>query len=327
MSEKQAWVTLLTRPSYVAGAIILSYSLRKHGSTIPLIVLVTDGVPADCLDLLAAEDRGTGLLRIHKVDALVPQQTVSLIAQRFADTWTKLRVFSLVEYDTLIFLDADIMIMRPMDAMFDFALPGPDWLGATHACVCNIDHDPWALPDWTPASCPYTAQRHPDALMHGAPITPDGPPTYHLMNSGVFLCHPSAAQWARMLHFLHTSPLVATFKFPDQNFLDEFFRNRWVAVGWQWNAVKTSYYWHRNIWRDDAVCALHYIVDKPWSKRIGGDGVAGYLGRDGATHRWWWDVYEEWEADRRRQGGATATKAVEVMGKYIAPPLDANSNA
>ena len=52
-------------------------------------------------------------------------------------------------------------------------------------------------------------------------------------------------------------------------------------MGWQYNALKTMRYWHENLWRDGEVRALHYIVDKPWERRIASDGVAGHLGRDG----------------------------------------------
>ena len=63
---------------------------------------------------------------------------------------------------------------------------------------------------------------------------------------------------------------------------------------------------------------MHYIVDKPWDKRIGKDGVAGYLGRDGVTHSWWWREYEEWERETEEKG---KTEVLEIMKKYIAPPL------
>jgi len=59
--------------------------------------------------------------------------------------------------------------------------------------------------------------------------------------------------------------------------------------------------WHTNIWRDSKVRALHYIVDKPWEKRVAADGIGGYLGRDGQTHMWWWDIWEEYR--RERLGG------------------------
>ena len=85
--EKRGWVTLLTRPSYLAGVVILAYSLRKHESQIPLIVLVTDGVPQECIDILKAEGSQV-LMTVKRVEHLTPRQKVNIVAKRFADTWT-----------------------------------------------------------------------------------------------------------------------------------------------------------------------------------------------------------------------------------------------
>lgn len=60
---------------------------------------------------------------------------------------------------------------------------------------------------------------------------------------------------------------------------------------------------------------LHYIVDKPWSKRVGKDGVAGYLGRDGETHSWWWGEFGRWENERE---GAGEGEVLEMMRKEVA---------
>ena len=82
-------------------------------------------------------------------------------------------------------------------------------------------------------------------------------------------------------------------------------------------------YWHENIWcpddgaGDGEVRALHYIVDKPWEKRIASDGVAGHLGRDGVTHGWWWEVWEEW-----KRGRAGETELLEIVEQDVDGELD-----
>ncbi|KAK4504307.1 hypothetical protein PRZ48_005223 [Zasmidium cellare] len=78
---------------------------------------------------------------------------------------------------------------------------------------------------------------------------------------------------------------------PDQDFLINFFSNRWIGLLWKYNAVKTMAYRHENLWDKDQIVCLHYIVDKPWAKRIGEDGIAEFKCKDGETHRWWWDEY------------------------------------
>ena len=206
-------------------------------------------------------------------------------------------------------------IYKNMDAVFSNADKLPhDWIAANHACVCNLDKDAWAPEEWVKENCAYTPISHPEALTHPTQITPDSRPTYHLLNSGMFLYHPSKELWDGMLHFFNPTDKLGTYKFPDQDFLADFFRNRWQSLGWQYNALKTMRYWHPNIWRDDEVVGLHYIVDKPWTARVGADGVAGYLGRDGETHTWWWNEYAEWAKQRQSDG---CEETVTIVSQYL----------
>lgn len=45
------------------------------------------------------------------------------------------------------------------------------------------------------------------------------------------------------------------------------------------------------------------------------DGTAGYLGKDGETHTWWWEEYGKWHAEREEQG---ERELLETVGKYVA---------
>ncbi|WRT64568.1 uncharacterized protein IL334_001500 [Kwoniella shivajii] len=314
-----AYCTLITRSSYLAGVIILAHTLAKHKTAYPLIVLYTSSLPTSSIRALELEIPHTNLI-LHQVDPLLPRKNVNvkLIAERFADTWTKLRVFELYKigkWDKICYLDADMILCQNMDHVFSKSLPDQDWIAANHACVCNLDKDPWAPSDWNRDNCAYTPLSRPTAIEQPTPVTKDARPTYHLLNSGMFLFHSSESLWNRMIDFFNTTPLLAEFQFPDQDFLAEFFRFRWISLGWQFNALKTMQYWHSNIWQDDQVVCLHYIVDKPWTKRVSDDGVAGYLGRDGVTHTWWWNEYEDWTKQRTDSGD---TQVIDIVKKYVA---------
>jgi inositol 3-alpha-galactosyltransferase len=319
---KFAYCTLITRSSYLAGVLILAHTLTKSGSAYPLIVLYTDTLPQSSIRALELEAPHSNLI-LYKVSALLPRENVhiTLIAERFADTWTKLRVFQLYElqpWHTLCYLDADMIIRRNMDHVFEKRLSGDNWIAANHACVCNLDKDAWAPEEWTKENCAYSAVNHPEALREPTPVTPDARPTWHILNSGMFLFRPSHQLWDKMIDFFNTTPLLGEFKFPDQDFLAVFFENKWTSLGWQFNALKTMRYRHENIWRDEEVVCLHYIVDKPWAKRVGGDGVAGYLGRDGVTHTWWWEEFENWKLEREKQG---EDEELGIAMKHVAKPI------
>lgn len=313
----RAWLTLVTRASYLPGLAVLVDSLYKHGSKHPLIVQYTTDLPEDCIKCLQLLHGLYPLCLPQRVESIPLPDGLEPVAARFADTLTKLRAFQPLtqnELDVLglpstpkeiCFLDADILIMRNLDDIFDVPRPGSDWVASHHACVCNVDGDPLAPPEYSIENCPFTRVEHPEALEQPVlvPETEAQKKTYALLNSGVFVCTPSQELWQKIQDFFTTNEaLVKTFKFPDQNFMEVFFQDKWVPLGWQYNAIKTHRYWHSAAWRDDEVRALHYIIDKPWEVRTGKGDAAGYLGRDGVTHSWWWAAYDQFVEEMARRG-------------------------
>ncbi|KAL9601194.1 MAG: hypothetical protein Q9219_002694 [cf. Caloplaca sp. 3 TL-2023] len=354
MDSQRAWVTLLTRSSYLPGVITLAYSLSTHKTIYPLIVLTTPSLPSTSLRALELESHHNPLLHIHPISPLLlpppsPQNLDSTattttssssssasVASRFEDTWTKLRAFSLTHLHTAVFLDADITVYRNMDELFSIPLPADDWIAANHACVCNLDHDAWAPASWTRSACAWTPLTHPTALATATPVLPSAHPskdTHALLNSGLFIYRPSPALYTSLLEYYNTNTaLLRTFQFPDQDFLAHFFRGKWMPLPWMYNALKTMENWHPGMWRDGEVRGLHYIVDKPWGRRVAGDGVAGHLGRDGKVHGWWWGVWGMWrgervrggrEAEGRGEGGEEGKELVKLVEELVAPELDA----
>lgn len=253
----------------------------------------------------------------------------AMVAERFIDTWTKLRVFEVLELegkkvDRLCFLDADIMIFsNPSPYIFnannDAYLSTGDGnrVCATHICVCNLDHDSWAPASWVPENCAYTHAKGPEDVLE----VKNEPRTMGEMNTGTFVFHPSPELRSFVLGKFESMPPkeLRKLKFPDQDFLNIVFEGRWKSLSWRTNALKTWRYWHANMWRDAEVAALHYIVDKPWAARVqtspDGKKVAGYKGDDGETHSWWWDAFEQWIEERRKQG---EDELLETAGKYAA---------
>jgi xylan alpha-glucuronosyltransferase len=114
-----AFVTVLTSPSYIIGAQVLAYSLRATGSLqrASLICLATEALSK--VDAARLESAG---FQVQRIDSLANpiQQKESLLAERFADTYTKLRAWQLVEFDRVVLLDADVLALHNVDALFDF---------------------------------------------------------------------------------------------------------------------------------------------------------------------------------------------------------------
>ncbi|OCH96552.1 nucleotide-diphospho-sugar transferase [Obba rivulosa] len=284
MTHSVAYVTLLTKASYLPGALVLHQSLLSVGSRYPLVIMVTPSLPPDVREVV--KRRG---IAMREIERLMPEEGIHQLSQhdgRFQDTWTKLRAFELTEYERVVMLDSDMIVKQNMDELMDFELP-KDWIAAAHVCACNPRRLPHYPVDWIPENCAYTPKVHPQALTSETQFTESSPRPYTELNSGTVVLNPSAELFDGIQHFLSTSPLVPTFSFPDQDLLSVFFKGRWKPLPWCYNALKTLRIIHKSLWRDEEVRCLHYILhDKPWSHPPGTGGDYEEV------NRWWWDGYE-----------------------------------
>ncbi|THH07616.1 hypothetical protein EW145_g3258 [Phellinidium pouzarii] len=277
--SKGAWVTLLTNPGYLPGVLVVNFNLKAVDSKYPLVVMTVPDLPKETLDVLALCN-----IRTSPVDRLNPRAQSSAIQERrFSDTWSKLSVFRLVEFDRTILLDADMVVRRNMDELMELPLE-KGWIAAAHACACNprkLAHYP---KDWIPENCAYSGSIYPPLL------APDCPRPYTLLNSGLVVLNPSLETFEILMRFLAESPLVETFQFPDQDLLAEVFRGKWKPLSYIYNALKTLRVIHKPLWRDEDVKCIHYILgDKPWTYRPK-EGEHPQSDYD-EVNKWWWDTY------------------------------------
>ncbi|KAH7883276.1 glycosyltransferase family 8 protein [Phlebopus sp. FC_14] len=281
--DRKAYVTLLTKASYLPGVLVLEHTLRSVDSRYPLVVMVTPALTQDVRDILTR--RGISMVDIASLQPPEGLHTLPSHDARFADTWTKLRAFELVDYDRVVLLDADMIVMRKMDELMELSLP-KDHIAAAHVCACNPRKLPHYPADWVPENCAYTPLEHPTALTTPTAITDTSPRPYSLLNSGLVVLNPSAELAHAVYNHLYTSSLVPTWSFPDQDLLSDFFKARWQPLPWCYNALKTLMLIHKPLWRDEEIRCLHYILaDKPWQARVPENGNGDY----DKSHRWWWD--------------------------------------
>lgn len=104
---------------YAIGAMALARSLAAV-SDVPLLVLHTDPYTPRLLRHLP----NVSTLKVEPIN-----NPHSHGQSRFAGTFTKLRVFDLLEYDRITFVDADCVMMKGIDDLFerDGFWAAPDW--------------------------------------------------------------------------------------------------------------------------------------------------------------------------------------------------------
>jgi len=95
----------------------------------------------------------------------------------------------------------------------------------------------------------------------------------------------------KLFKFISSSSKLTSYIFPDQDLLSEFYEGKWIPISWEYNALRMLRTVHPDVWDDEKVRCVHYILpDKPWLSRKNPDVNALHFG---ILHEWWWQVFDE----------------------------------
>tara|TARA_R110002060_G_scaffold70027_2_gene78621 strand:+ start:880 stop:1260 length:381 start_codon:yes stop_codon:yes gene_type:complete len=120
------------------------------------------------------------------------------------------------------------------------------------------------------------------------------------MNGGLQVVNPSQAVYDQIVAHME-SDAVIDMDFADQSLLSDLYSGRWVPLPYIYNALKTLRWEnvHSEIWRDDKVKNIHYILaPKPWDEM---DAEGNNTSKD-PTHVWWVDANNERLALEKSKG-------------------------
>jgi alpha-N-acetylglucosamine transferase len=132
--SRQAYVTLVTNADYAMGALALARSLSYTGTTADIVVLHTAGV--DERDLEPLTQLGCRLVEaahlplsdefnerhargnLHAAAPFTKGRKPSFHSP--LDNFCKLRLWQLIDYETCVFIDADAIVLKNVDKLFDY---------------------------------------------------------------------------------------------------------------------------------------------------------------------------------------------------------------
>jgi hypothetical protein len=273
-----AWVTFANTPAYVMAACVLHASLQAVGTRYPLVLMVPEEEGAEEsvaeAEASVAEAEAAGI-RVKRVASLA-QGGARHGAARFAQCVNKVHAWALTEYAAVCWMDADMVVMRNMDAaVFEEALrrvPTPEHVAAARGCRCNVFGNPKFPTD--PAGCPFA---NPDA-------------DAYYFNAGLMLLRPAREVHARLLRESYDHPMG------DQDTFNLFFRGRVARLSSALNFMAHLPRAHpgalEEVGGEGGVCVFHFTYGKPWEEE-------GERARGGENARF----YEAWEG-ARGGGGA-----------------------
>jgi alpha-N-acetylglucosamine transferase len=107
--------TLCNGDRYMPGVEALGCSLDRTGTPHPKVVLVTADVSRRSRRALS--DQGWQVRDVDPIENPIPRHRQFF--PRFARTFTKLRAFALTEFDKLVLLDADTIVLQNVDDLFE----------------------------------------------------------------------------------------------------------------------------------------------------------------------------------------------------------------
>ena len=122
MSKKYSYVTLLTNDDYVYGVALLVESMKRVETKYPLHVLITDGVSLATQEILKQLGVSFQLVETISIPDKLHERNMKIApgtATVWHDCWTKFHIFNLIQFDKIIFLDADLLILKNLDHLFD----------------------------------------------------------------------------------------------------------------------------------------------------------------------------------------------------------------
>ncbi|KAG6674688.1 hypothetical protein I3842_15G056000 [Carya illinoinensis] len=112
--KREAYVTVLhSSESYVCGAITLAQSLIRTGTKRDLILLIDSSISTHKRDALAAAG-----WKIRTIERIRNPRAEKNTYNEY--NYSKFRLWQLTDYDKLIFIDSDVLVLRNLDILFYF---------------------------------------------------------------------------------------------------------------------------------------------------------------------------------------------------------------
>lgn len=114
----EAYVTLVTSDNYVAGACVLARSLADSGTKRSIWCMATKSTLSDA-SISTLRSVFSGITFVETIDSGDSQNLALLGRPELGPTFTKLHLWQLVQFDKVVFLDADTLVLRNIDDLFE----------------------------------------------------------------------------------------------------------------------------------------------------------------------------------------------------------------
>ena len=120
--KNYSYVTLLTNDSYVYGVALLVESMQRVKTKYPLHVLIINEVHKATIEILNQLGVTYEYVDIIPTPNDIYEHNLRFepnTAATWRNCWTKFHIFHQTQFDKIVFLDADLMILKNLDHLFE----------------------------------------------------------------------------------------------------------------------------------------------------------------------------------------------------------------
>lgn len=114
-TKNYSFISILTTDDYLEGILVLNYSLAKTNSRYPFLLLITPNLSKEVIESLAKHR--INCITLKNIDN--PTKIINQKIYRWHFTYSKLSIFGLNQFDKLVYLDADMLILNNIDELFE----------------------------------------------------------------------------------------------------------------------------------------------------------------------------------------------------------------
>ena len=115
MYKKYTFLSVLTTDDYLPGLLVLNASLKNTHSMYPFIVLLSSNISKKTIKILIKNS-----INFSVINTKIVNSTDINKEHRWFTTYFKLNVFNQTNYDKIVYLDCDILILKNIDDLFEY---------------------------------------------------------------------------------------------------------------------------------------------------------------------------------------------------------------
>lgn len=260
---KYAYVTLVMLGDlYIAGAIVLAHSIRKCGSSVDLVVLVTPDVSEEGKNVLRTYF--THVIEVKYVT--VPNwRTKKQQHRKYLElVFTKFHVFNLVQYEKILLIDADALVLKYPDHLFTLNAPAGCFLEDKDLIISYDKEGNYVLPssgkfEWYNKYCECC--RHGNSIPKELTDRVKNDQKNSGIGGGLLLLEPKKGEFESILNDVVRHPMKYLienkFVWPEQQYLTLRYSGKWTSINPRFFGLQGYPHWK-------ILYGLQYGGEKPF---------------------------------------------------------------